>query len=398
MSEQTPPETATPKAAWWRSTKVRALGAGAIGAVALATFLGFSNRAADAEPVAPERHTPWLEDGVIRYPKHFADREQLAFSNAAEGELTPSLYLTGEVSFDPRRVATVGARINGRLRSLAKVEGEVVAEGEVMAELESVELGKAQAEVLKARAREQVAKTDAERERKLADAKVSAERDAEFAKANADALTAERIAAEKAVEAMGGGWQGEMGVLKLKSPLKGRVVELKARRGQTVAPADTVAVVADVSRVWVEFAVFERDLTAVREGDAVDIKLPTEKVASLKGTVAHVALSLDAETRSGHLRVELENPGDALRIGQSVTGTVHATGPRDRRLTIPKQAVTRIDGVPTVFVKVGEHAVEPRPIKVGPEDGTRVAVLSGLVAGDSVVTQGVLALKAEVFR
>jgi hypothetical protein len=114
--------------------------------------------------------------------------------------------------------------------------------------------------------------------------------------------------------------------------------------------------------------------------------------------VAHLSESLNPETRAGHVRVELENPGGRLRIGQSVTGTVHATGPRVRQLTVPRQAVTRIDGTPTVFVRVSDTSVEPRSIKVGAEDATSVAVLEGLKPGESVVTSGVLALKAEVFR
>ena len=102
-----------------------------------------------------------------------------------------------------------------------------------MVELESVELGRAQAEVMKVRAREKVARLDEERERRLADAKVSSERDAQFARANAEALTAERVAAEKGVEALGGTVEGELGVLRLRSPLTGRIVESKVKRGET---------------------------------------------------------------------------------------------------------------------------------------------------------------------
>lgn len=355
-----------------------------------------------ADPVNPatslERTTPWLEGGFIRYPAGFAEREKIAFAPASNTTLTPNLAVTGEVTWDARRVVAIGARIEGRLRSIAKVEGEDVQAGEIVAELESVELGRAQAEVLKARAREQVARIDAERERKLADAKVSAERDAQFAQANLEALTAERVAAEKAVEALGGTAGGEVGILKLKSPLKGRVVEAKARRGETVSPTDTMMLVADLSKVWIELSVFERDLPAVREGDQVEIRLPADKSTVFTGTVAHVAEVIDPDKRAARVRVELDNTDRRLRPGLSVTAVIHASGPRAERLTVPRVAVTRIDGKPTVFVKVGETAVEPRELKLGAEDADDVAVVEGLQAGDEVVTSGVLALKAEVFR
>ena len=346
----------------------------------------------------PERVTPWLEDGVIHYPPSFATREKITFAPAKDSELTPNLYLTGQVTFDGRRVSALGARIEGRLRTLYKFEGEDVGAGEVVAELESVELGRAQAEVLKARAHEDVARADAERERKLADAKVSAERDAQFAEATLKAATAERVATEKAVEALGGTVSGELGVLKLRSPIAGTVVELKPRRGETVSPTDTVMVVADLSKVWVELTVFERDVPAVREGDEVDIKLPAEKGFAFKGTVQHISEIIDPESRSAHVRVALDNTDGRLRAGLSVTGIVHASGPRDTRLTIPRTAVTRVDGKPTVFVAAGTNAVEPKVLKLGQEDSEDVAVLEGLKPGEQVVTSGVLALKAEVFR
>ena len=379
----------------------RTLALAAAGAVVVvgATLLASRGTAQGAPPAVPaERTTPWLENGVIHYPQAFAAREQLTFAAASDATLTPNLFVTGEVTWDARRVAAIGARIEGRLRSVARVEGEDVKQGEVLAELESVELGRAQAEVLKARAREEVARLDAERERRLADAKVLAERDAQFAAANLAALAAERSAAEKTVEALGGTVGGELGVLKLRSPIAGRVVESKTRRGQTVSPTDTMLVVADLQKVWVELTVFERDVPAVRTGDTVDIRLPADRTNVITGVVSHVPEAIDAERRAGRVRVELDNESGWLRPGLSVTATIHASGPRALRLTVPRSAVTRVDGKPTVFVKVAPNAVQPRELKVGPEDAEDVAVLEGLTRGEEVVTSGVLALKAEVFR
>ncbi len=382
----------TLNARWFKG----AAAAVAVGLLGVAVVRSLST--ASPAAVAAERSTPWLQDGRIHYPASFAAREKLTFTEAAETTLTPNLYVTGEVTWDARRIAAIGARIEGRLRSVAKVEGEEVRAGEVVAELESVELGKAQAEVLKVRAREQVASLDAERERKLADAKVSAERDAQFAAATLEALRAERQAAEKAVEALGGTVSGELGVLRLKSPMTGSVVEAKVQRGRTVSSTDTVLVVADLEKVWVELTVFERDLPALRLGDAVDLKLPADPTRVLSGRISHIAEAIDPQRRSAHVRVEMENTERQLRPGLSVTASVHASGPRGVALTVPKSAVTRIDGEPTVFVQAGADAVEPRVVVLGAEDAETVSVTRGLKAGEPVVSHGVLALKAEVFR
>jgi cobalt-zinc-cadmium efflux system membrane fusion protein len=397
MSTDTMPPTAAPVTPQMKRWPV--LVGGALLAVIVVSVLARKGASTDsAAPDVATRGTPTLEGEFIRFGKDFADREKLAFAAANEELLTPTLHVTGEVTYDARRVAAIGARISGRVRTLARVEGEDVKAGEPMVELESVELGKAQAEVMKARAREKVAKLDEERERRLADAKVSAERDAQFAKANAEALTAERIAAEKAVEALGGTVDGELGILRLRSPLTGRIVESKVKRGETVEPSDTLFVVADLSKVWVELSVFERDLPAVREGDVVELKLPSARSVHLEGRIAHVAELIDSETRSAHVRVEVENGEKLLRPGLSVLGLIHASGPRESVLVVPRTAVTRIDGKPTVFALVKEGVVEPRVVEIGAEDADSVAVLKGLRAGERVVSSGVLALKAEVFR
>ncbi|MDP3237675.1 MAG: efflux RND transporter periplasmic adaptor subunit [Myxococcales bacterium] len=348
--------------------------------------------------VVPERGTPYLDGEFIRFSKQFAEREKLAFSVAKQEVLTPAVQVTGAVTYDARRVAAIGARIGGRVRSLSKIEGEDVKSGEVMIELESVELGKAQAEVMKVRAREKVAKLDEERERRLADAKVSPERDAQFARANAEALTAERVAAEKGVEALGGTVEGELGILRLRSPITGRIVESKVKRGETVESSDTLFVVADLSKVWVELAVYERDLPAVREDDEVEVRIPSAGLEPITGRIAHISELIDPESRSAHVRVEVDNAEGQLRPGLSVVGVIFATGPRQSMLVVPRGAVTRVDGKPTVFLQVSEGVVEPRSVELGAEDVDSVAVTRGLKAGDTVVAGGVLALKAEVFR
>jgi len=374
---------------WW-------VAAAALAAVVLAFVLARRGEADLPPPDPAARGTPRLEGSTIRYPETFAKREALAFAPAEERTLTPTLAVTGNVTYDARRGAAVGARIEGRVKTVLRVVGESVEAGQTMAEIESAELGRAQAEVLKVRAREKVARLDAERERKLADARISAERDAEHAKANADALEAERVAAEKAVEALGGVVDGPLGVLRLKSPLKGRVVEMRVKRGETVEPSDTLFLVADLSKVWVELTVFERDLAAVRQGDSVEVQVPADRT-TYRGTIAHIPEVIDDEKHAAEVRVELDNPG-ALRPGLAVMATIEASGPRESRLVVPRAAVTRVDGQPTVFVKTGPLSVEPRQPELGPEDEDFAAVNKGLKAGEEVVVRGVLALKAEVFR
>ena len=107
---------------------------------------------------------------------------------------------------------------------------------------------------------------------------------------------------------------------------------------------------------------------------------------------------VDPTTRSAVIRVDVDNRKGWLRPGQSTSARIQSRGPAERVLTIPKAAVSFIDGKPTALVQVGPGLVEPRPVDLGPDDGERVSVRQGLHAGESVITEGLFALKSEIFR
>lgn len=351
----------------------------------------------EAAPAALAR-TVAMEGNRIRFSEEFATRHKLATVKATESALAPTIQVMGAVRYDVRKFAAVGARSAGRIRHVVRIVGDEVKPGDVLADIESVDLGKAQAAAEALRAKEMAAMSNLEREQQLAQAKVTALREAEAAKAEHQVLVAERRAAEKAVAALGATVASETGIMKLRSPIAGRVVLAKASQGQTVEPSDTLFEVADLSTVWVELMVFERDLDRIREGDAVEIRPAAAAKTTLHGTVAHVGDLVDPTTRSAVVRVLVDNQEGLLRPGQSTSARIHSRAPAEHMLIVPKTALTYVDGKPTALVLVGPGLVEPRGIEVGPDDGENVAIRQGIHAGESVVTDGLFALKSEIFR
>lgn len=344
------------------------------------------------------RDVPFLDGSKIRYSRGFAQRNHLKFASVETGALSPVVYVTGSVIFDPDKVAAIGVRITGRVRNVFKLEGAQVKVGDVLAEIESAELGRAQAELIAARARAVAAIANERREKDLAVAKISSSRDAELAAANAASARADLLAAEGSVHAMGGEPQGEPGILFLKSPLAGKVVDRSLWRGQFVQPTLTAFKVADLSRVFVELAVFEREVTSIRAGDPVEISAPGTGKLVLQGRVAHVGDMIDLQTKTSAVRVIVDQPATPLRPGQSVQAKIHTSAHGKLRLVLPRDAVTSVDGRSTVFVLQKDLAVEPRAIEVGRQDGQQVEVRAGLESGERVVVNGVFALKSEIFR
>jgi membrane fusion protein, heavy metal efflux system len=353
-----------------------------------------------AERPTATAHTPsvFMEGNRIRFSEEFSARHHVAAEKAAESELSPTIQVMGTVRYDVRKFAAVGARSAGRVRRVFKIMGDSVKPGDVLADIESVDLGKAQAAAEALLAKEIAAQSNLEREQRLAEAKVTAMREAEAAKAEHQALRAERRAAERAVAALGASPNSEVGIVKLRSPIAGRVVVAKASRGLTVEPSDTLFEIADLSTVWVELMVFERDLYRIQEGDAVEILPAGAHGASLRGTLAHVSSLVDPGTRSAVVRVDVDNREGHLRPGQSTSARIQSRAPGETVLSIPRGALTFVDGKHTALVLVAPGIVEPRSLVLGADDGEKVAIRQGLRLGESVITEGLFALKSEIFR
>ena len=371
-----------------------------IGIVATAgvAFWLFSGNKQSQTAETADNDAPVLDGQYIRFSDAFAKRAGITTEAVTVMKLSPVITVTGTMTYDPRRFAAIGARITGRVKKLHKVVGDKVKMKEVVAELESAELGRAEAAVLSARAKESAAEADFKRERRLADAKISPERDAEAAAATYSAARADRIAAERTVEALGGDLDAEIGIMTLRAPIDGRVVALKASRGKTLDTSDTIYEIADLSVLWVHLSVFERDVQAIRVGDKVELAPQSGSGEPITGTVEHVGDIIDPDTRAAEVRVVVQNEPQTLRPGQSVLARINTTGPAADALSVPKVAVTRVDGKPTVFVVHDKNTVEPRQVQVGPEDTQRVAIVSGLKEGDKIVMDGMFSLKSEIYR
>lgn len=354
---------------------------------------------ANAQPTTvAARDVPYLDGKWIRYSSEFARRAQLEFSPAAEGSLKPMVRVTGTVTFDPERMAAVGSRIAGRVSRLYKIEGDELKVGDLLAEIESADLGQAQAAVIAARAHAEAATANEKREAELAEAKISANREAELARAQAVSARADLAAAEQRVRALGGTTDGPTGILRLTTPIAGRVIERNVTRGQSVEATLTAFRVADLSRVWVELAVFEGQLAKIHVGDKVDVVANSGADQPVHGSVSYVGDVIDLGTRTAPVRIVVEQSGSALRPGQSVSATIHTSAPVSGAISVPLAAVTSVDGKPTVFVQHDELSVEPRTVALGAEDGDRVEITRGIERAERIAVSGVFALKSEIFR
>ena len=157
--------------------------------------------------------------------------------------------------------------------------------------------------------------------------------------------------------------------------------------GQTICFA-----ISDVSTVWVQGHIFDRDLPSVRSGDSVDETNPSLNRA-FHGTVAYIGSSVDPATRTTPVRIVTQNPRGILKKDMFVEAVIH-TGMRNNILVVPVSALLRDDNnEPLVYVQVRPGEFAQRSVRTGAEQGGSVAVTSGLSEGEEIVTDGGLFLQ-----
>jgi cobalt-zinc-cadmium efflux system membrane fusion protein len=333
-------------------------------------------------------------------------KERLGLKTVAilQQPLTPVVRVPGTVDFDPRHVAAVGTRLTGLVRGVARFEGDAVKRGDLLGTIDSPELGSAQASVLEFRAQHRAAELNLDRERDLAAQGLTTTREVEQAAATLEEYRSKLNAAEQRVSALGGTIPSKkggrvIGVHELRAPLDGTVVERHVNAGQSVEGQLTAFRIADLDHLWIELAVFERTLPSIHKGDPVHLSPLTQADDPIAGQVAHVGEQVDPATRTAVVRIEVDNRARKLRPGQAVTATIRTSSAASAPVcVVPQSAITYVDGAPTVFVAETDLRLVATRVEIGNGDGQVREVLSGVSAGQSVVVEGVFALKSELFR
>jgi membrane fusion protein, copper/silver efflux system len=181
--------------------------------------------------------------------------------------------------------------------------------------------------------------------------------------------------------------------LTLYSPMTGVVTKKDIVMGHRLNEGDMPYEITDLSSVWVLADAYESDLARIRLGMPATLSLQAFPNRTFTGKVIFIDPILDPKTRTAKVRIEFPNPKGELRPEMFGEVTLHM--PERQGLTIPADAVIDSGTRKVVFVAIGEGKLQPREVQVGPVTGDTVEVLSGLQAGERVVTRANFLIDSE---
>lgn len=356
-------------------------------------------------------------------PQSSAATSDTAQSHAIEMEIVApqpiagTIVATGKILVPEDRMANIGPVHEGRLVRLYAGQGSIVRKGQKLADLESADIDQAEADYLKALADYDNARRTSAAEVKFAQATYdrtkmlyeksvtagknveAAEHDLEMAKASAASTVAQTKAAltsarrhllilglkDSDIDALANK-SSLSAIFSLTSPISGVVIERSGTIGATVGSDATVFKIIDISRVWIDANVFEKDLERVRRGQEVKVSVPAFPGVNFSGRVILISSVVDPETRSVKVRTEVPNPDGRLKpdmfANVQIVTDLHRTA-----ISIPQSAVLDDGGKSVVFVAEGSRYTK-RGVNTGIQGNGRVEVIEGLQAGDKVVVKG----------
>ena len=353
--------------------------------------------------------TASADPGIHELPEGSPTLAQLQTDRVAVRPIRTALKAqAGKILPNENRLAHLSARVPGHIVAVYANLGDRVKKGDRLLLMDSPAYGTAQLEYRKARTSLSVTEKALERATALLDrgaigAGEQQRREADYENARADLHEAEeklhllgmtereiqRLAARTLPHA-------EVARVTLQAPFTGDVIERNATVGEVVDPNKTLFTVADLSTVWVRADFPEQQAGQLKTGLTVEVRVSAYPDTVFRGAITYIAAVIDPATRTVMARADVSNVDGRLR--PEMFAEVTLVTDEQSVLSVPRTAVQQVGSRTVAFVVQGPRRFEPRDVTLGQASREYIQVLSGVVAGEEVVTQGSYAIKSEHLR
>ena len=308
------------------------------------------------------------------------------------------LRTTGTVDWDNDRTTQAITQVSGPITRIVVDTGTQVKKGDVLLYVSSPDVNSAVAAYRKAKNRLDLAQRNLDRNKDLFEHKAISQRDFESAQADYnDAATDVQTSLETLrifgvtsqditeAERQNTGIRPE---LAMRAPISGTVVQKMVLPGQYIQAGATAAfVISDVSTLWVQGHIYEKDLRSIHIGDEAEMRNTSFPVV-FHGTVSYIGDMIDPATRTTPVRIVTKNSDRLLKKDLFLDVTIQDKS-QHQALVVPTTSVLYDDeNLPFVYLQIEAGKFAQRPIKIGGQQQDQVEILDGLKQGDRVVSQG----------
>jgi len=342
---------------------------------------------------------------VIRLSDKDVEGFGIGLETAGPGKLDVYSSFPAEIVVNSDRTAQIVPRLTGVVSKVRKNLGDSVTAGEVMAVIESRELAEAKSKYLAALSRMDLAQTNFSRFEGLWKKEAIAEKQFLEVKNAFEEAQIELRSAKQKLLAMGLSSEYLKNLpnhpdealtrYEILAPFDGTVISKRITLGEMRKEDDQAFMISDLSSLWVNLSVSQKDLTHVKEGQTVIVS-SGNGIPDSEGAIAYLEPVIGDKTRSAIARVVIPNPDKKWRPGFFVTAKVTVDSV-DAPVVVSKTAVQKIEGKTVIFVREGE-GFESKSVKLGRVNSSHVEIVAGISPGDQYAAKQTFLLKAELAK
>ena len=322
----------------------------------------------------------------IVVPEGSALRKALTMEPAAARPVNAKIALPAVVESDPARTSAVLTPLSGRLISLKVSLGDRVKKGDVLAVIDSPDLGQAYDDDDKAGDALKLADKNLGRQEGQHRIGAASDKDLDQATSDRAQAFAEYTRTQARLRTLGAS-ADKPHLLIVAASMSGSITALSVAPGDMINdPTQPLMTIADLSTVWVTALVPEKDVRAVYKGQSVEVTLSAYADKVLRGKVLFVSDVIESDSRRNKIRIAFPNGDYALKPNMFATVTV--IGPDKTEIVVPSSALLMNNDRTSVFVATAPWTFQRRTVDPDLGDGANVAIRGGLAAGDLVVVKG----------
>jgi len=325
----------------------------------------------------------------ILVPEGSALRNRLSVMPAAAQAVSAKLVLPGVVESDPARTAAVLTPLGGRVIALKVSLGDRVAQGQVLAVVDSPDLGQAYDDYDKAADTVKLTEKNLGRQEAQNKLGTASDRDLDQARSDHAQAVAEYTRTQARLKILGVplGGASSSRLLTVTAPVGGSITALAVASGNMINdPTQPLMTIADLSTVWVTALVPEKDVASVSKNQDAEVSLVAYPDRVLHGKVSFVSAVIEPDSRRNKLRIAFANPDYALK--PNMFAAVTLSGPAHSQVVLPSSALLMNNDRTSVFVATAPWTFERRTVDPQLEEGSSVTIRSGVEAGEQVVVKG----------
>ena len=358
------------------------------------------------KPTPKEKAKETPAQNILRLNPETQRLMNLQTASVVKGEMPETIQTTGEVKTDINQKARIRCIVNGKVLRVFPNIGTYVKKGDVLAVIESQDIGDALALMQQAKASLTFAEANLKRKEELFKLKVAPLKDVEKAQ---NAYAQAEAGYKRAVEQLSilgislpetterGEDFPQKYLYRVDAPLSGTIIDRNISSGEWVTKGEEIFSIANLSRVWIYLDIYPDWLSRVRPGQEIIFRTDAGLEKIFKGRINSLSPDLNPETMTALARVSIENTSGLLKPGMKGIAQI-VTGVSSNVLIIPATAIQKEGAKRVVFIKQGD-TFEKREVEVIGEMAGKAGVRGNIKEGEEVVVSGAYQLEnARAFK